>query len=199
MKKDDFLSSLRYSLQNIPEEEIEKSAAYYSEMIDDRMEDGMQEEEAVASLGSIAEIVQQIQTELPIATLIKNKVNRRPMDALTVTLLILGFPLWFTLLAALLCVIFSIYLCIWAFDVALWSVVVALGASFLGGIGAAAVTAFNRMPADALVYLGYALAGAGLCVFAYFGVLETTKAVVRLSAWITKKIKIMIIGRKEAA
>lgn len=199
MTKGEFLAGLRQRLGNIPGEEIEKTEAYYAEIIEDRLEEGVPEEEAVASLGSIEDIVRQIKTELPMATLIKNKVNQKHMSALTVTLLILGFPIWFSLLIALLCVIFSVYLCIWVFDITMWSVVIAFGASFLGGIAAAAATVCTGMPVDAVVYLGYALAGAGLCIFSYFGVLELTKAIVRLSAWITRKIKIMIIGGKEAA
>ena len=48
MSKTEFLTELKKALEGLPEEDIEKSLEYYSEMIDDRIEDGLSEEEAVA-------------------------------------------------------------------------------------------------------------------------------------------------------
>ena len=50
MKKAEFLVSLRQKLISLPEDEAGKSAAFYSEMIDDRIEEGMTEEEVSKAL-----------------------------------------------------------------------------------------------------------------------------------------------------
>ena len=63
MKKAEFLALLRERLADFSNEDAEKSAAFYSEMIDDRMEEGMTEEEAVAALGSLDDIVRSIRQE----------------------------------------------------------------------------------------------------------------------------------------
>lgn len=63
MKKAEFLVSLRQKLISLPEDEAGKSAAFYSEMIDDRMEEGMTEEEAVAALGDPSDIAGAILQE----------------------------------------------------------------------------------------------------------------------------------------
>ena len=73
MTKAEFLNELKNRIAEYPSEETNQSVEYYSEMIDDRMEDGMSEPEAVASMGKVAEIAQQIKEELPLTTLVKYK------------------------------------------------------------------------------------------------------------------------------
>ena len=50
MTKNAYLSELADRLRQLPQSEIDKSIAYYSEIIDDRMEEGCSEEEAVNGL-----------------------------------------------------------------------------------------------------------------------------------------------------
>ena len=75
MNKKGFLEKLKSELNGYSPEEVDRSIAFYSEMIDDRIEDGADEEEAVASIGSIEEIVNQIKLELPLGTLIREKAK----------------------------------------------------------------------------------------------------------------------------
>ena len=48
MNKQEFLDELRKGLCGLPSEDIEERINFYSEMIDDRMEEGLTEEESVA-------------------------------------------------------------------------------------------------------------------------------------------------------
>ena len=48
MTKKEFLSSLRSKLQGLPPSDIDERISFYSEMIDDRMDEGKSEEEAVS-------------------------------------------------------------------------------------------------------------------------------------------------------
>ena len=41
MNKQEYLSAIRARIPKMPTEDMERFIAYYSEMIDDRMEDGM--------------------------------------------------------------------------------------------------------------------------------------------------------------
>ena len=52
MDKESYLARLRDALRGLPEADIETSAQYYAELIEDRMEDGLGEAEAVAQLPS---------------------------------------------------------------------------------------------------------------------------------------------------
>ena len=65
MNKTEFLDALRHALGKLPSYEVEQSIAFYAEMIDDRIEDGMSEQEAVAALGSVHAIAAQIVAETP--------------------------------------------------------------------------------------------------------------------------------------
>lgn len=60
MNKYEFLAELRKRLGSLPNEDIDRSLDYYREMVEDRMEDGLTEEQAVDALGSIDDIVAQI-------------------------------------------------------------------------------------------------------------------------------------------
>ena len=58
MDKTTFLSKLEKRLKSLPEEDMQKTLEYYREMIDDRVEDGLSEEEAIADIGPIEEIAE---------------------------------------------------------------------------------------------------------------------------------------------
>lgn len=63
MGKEKFIDELMHKLNYLSEEEISKVLTYYSEIIDDKIEDGMTEEDAVSSLGSMEEIEEIIRAE----------------------------------------------------------------------------------------------------------------------------------------
>lgn len=65
MNKHEYLEELTHQLRGIPDDEIERARAFYSESIDDRREEGLSEQEAVASLESPVEAAQRIISELP--------------------------------------------------------------------------------------------------------------------------------------
>ncbi len=82
MTKIQFLLTLNKSLSGLPQDEIEERLTFYSEMIDDRMEEGLSEDEAIAAIGSVEEIVTQSVEEIPLTKIVKNKVKpKRKMRA----------------------------------------------------------------------------------------------------------------------
>ena len=114
MTKREFLDDLKSRLSQLPPDEIGKRLAYYAELIDDMVEDGMDEAAAVAKLGDVSKIADDILREQPLPTLVKSRV--RPSGgwtALDIVLLVLGFPVWFPILMAFLAVVLSVYVVIW--------------------------------------------------------------------------------------
>lgn len=63
MSKKEFLKSLKRRLRALPADEREKALSYYSELIDDRTENGSTEEAAVDALGTIPQIADEILSE----------------------------------------------------------------------------------------------------------------------------------------
>ena len=53
MTKIEFILSLSRALQGLPQSDVTERLEFYNEMIDDRIEDGLSEEEAVAAIGSV--------------------------------------------------------------------------------------------------------------------------------------------------
>lgn len=64
MTKYAYLAELAECLEGIPEEEINKTIAYYNEIIEDRMEEGLTEEAAVGALEHPYEVARQLLVEL---------------------------------------------------------------------------------------------------------------------------------------
>jgi uncharacterized membrane protein len=52
MTKQEFIDALRHKMAGLPKDDIEDRVAFYTEMIDDRVEDGLSEEQAVAEIGN---------------------------------------------------------------------------------------------------------------------------------------------------
>ena len=65
MNKVCFLNELSEKLAGLSGEERSRFLNYCSEMIDDRMESGMSEEEAVAAIGSADEFTHELLKEFP--------------------------------------------------------------------------------------------------------------------------------------
>ena len=197
MTKQEFLASLREGLRGLPPADVEERIAFYDEMIDDRMEEGLTEEEALEELGSVESVIAQIAAETPLVKLVKEKVKqRRGLKAWEIVLLVLGSPVWLPLGIAAFAVCLSLYVVLWAVLVCFWAVDLALAVSALGGIAAAVFFAIKGNLAGAGVMLGAAILCAGLAILVFFGCRALTKGLL----WLTKKmllgIKSLFIGKE---
>ena len=65
MNKTEFIFELGKRLEGLPKEDIIEKLSFYSEMIDDRIEDGASEEEAIAGLGSPEKVAEEIIADYP--------------------------------------------------------------------------------------------------------------------------------------
>ncbi len=190
MTKQEFLTALREALTGLPPSDMEERADFYAEMIDDRMEDGISEKEAVAAIGSVEEIVLQIVDEYPIAKLVKQRIKpKHRLSAWEIVLLALGSPIWLSLLIAVLAVLLSLYVSLWAVVISCWSVFASLAASGLGGFAGGIVLLCTGDTPAGLVLLAGALVCAGLSIFAFFGCKAATKGSARLTKGIVLAIK----------
>ena len=174
MNKTEFTDALRRALGKLPSYEVEQSIAFYSEMIDDRVEDGMSEADAVAALGPVGAIAAQIIAETPVIPKAIAKANTGSRT-LNVVLLVVFSPIWVPVALALVMAALMVYLSIWMVIVALWATVVAL--LLCGPIGIVGLVwcLATGYPLTAAWLLGCGLAAAGTGLFALFGVLAASK------------------------
>lgn len=188
MRKEEFLARLRQGLSGLPEKDAEEHVSFYSEMIEDRIEDGLTEEEAVLGVGSVEEIVTRIIKDAPKPDReTEQKTPKRRLKTWEIVLVILGSPIWLSLGIAAAAVALSVYVTLWSLVVSLWAVFSSLVGCALGGIiaGAAACVG-NAFAGTALVAAG--ILCAGLSIFLFFGCNAATKGMATLTkksaAWI---------------
>ena len=197
MLKQEFLNALREGLTGLPEADIEERIAFYGEMIDDRIEEGRTEEAAVAEIGTVEEVVQQIVEETPLTRLVKEKIKpKRKMRAWEIVLLILGFPLWFPLLAAAGAVVLALYVTLWSLVIALWAIEVAFIVSAVALLCGAVVFFVSGHGLAGMFALGAALILAALSIFLFFGCVAASKGIVLLAKKIVIGIKNLFVGKE---
>ncbi len=199
MNKEQFLLALYDALRGLPVEDVERSIAYYREMIDERVEDGMSEEEAVAALGSVDEIAEQILSEVPLHALVRERVTdgRQTLPAWEIALLVLGAPLWFAFGVTALSLLFAFYVTIWALVLAFGAVAIALGLAGVAGV-LFCVPAFLRAGFGALLTsLGGGLVCGGIATTFLLALRGMVKGTIRLSGRIWLWAKSLFV-RKEA-
>lgn len=195
MNKSEFARDLRRALGKLPSYEVEQSINFYTEAIEDRIEDGMTEHEAVAALGSVDAIAAQIIAETPPIPKAIAKANTGSRT-LNIVLLAILSPIWVTLALAFACMVLAIYLAIWSVVVALWAVVAMLLLCAPIGVFGLAWCAATGFPLSGIWVFGCGLAGAGLGLFSWFGVLAASKGLVNLTHSFARWVKGLFIKLK---
>lgn len=189
MNKVEFILELSEKLYGAPNDDIEKSLDYYSEMIDDYIEDGLLEEEAVAAVGAPEEIAKQIIADIPLAKIAKNRLKpKRRLNAFQIVLIVLGSPIWLSLSICAVAVIFSVYVCLWSVIISLWAVFVSLVACAFAGLVAGGALAIYSNIYSGIALIGAGIVCAGLSVFMFYFCKLATKGILML----TKKFALWI-------
>ena len=183
MTKIQFLSELQYRLRGLPDREIQETLDYYAEMIDERIEEGMYEEYAVAVIGAPQQVAEKILSEASLISIIKGRTKNRRLSAWEIVLLVLGSPIWLALLVAVVAVVISVYAVFWSVWISLVASAVAICASALAGVVLAGVAFWQANSGAGIVFIGATVALLGLGVLAVCGCGYLLKSIL----WISKK------------
>ena len=170
MTKDEFLKTLKSELEKQSISNIESMIEYYDEMICDRMEDGMSEEDAVDSMDSIPEIVHEAVLDKSVPALVREKVKKSREAAernghgwLWITLAIIGFPVWLPLLITGFALALTFFIVFWVLVATLFIVILSLGIAAIACFISTPLVFFGHISiASALVSLGGAFFLAGI-------------------------------------
>ena len=193
MNKKEFLDKLRIKLSSLPNEDLEERINFYSEMIDDRMEEGFSEEDAINDIGTLDDVSRQVIANYPLKKLIKEKVKTTSKENKSIgviILLILGSPIWLSLLISLFAALISIYVSIASIVISLWAVFISLVAGGLFGIVLGIV---NLVQGAGGMILGVSLVCLGGGILLFFGCYALTKLFISLSKNIVLWIKRLFI------
>jgi len=165
-------------------------------MIDEKMDEGLTEDEAVAAIGTPEEIADGILRETPLAKLVKERVKpKRQLTALEIVLIVLGAPLWLPIIIAILAVVFSVIVSLWAIVISLWTVPLSLG---LAAVAVLLLTIVNLiacrfgrvflMLGVGLFLLGFGLIWSVVCLY-------MTKGIIWICKMIFLLIKKCVVGK----
>lgn len=192
MDKRKFLILLQKGLSGMPQEDINERLNFYSEMIDDYMEEGLAEEEAVARIGSVNEIVTQIIGDTPQPDSTPATKRRNPWK---IAMILLSSPIWLPLLISAFVIVFSLFISLWSIIISMWSVFAALASSSFGCTLGGVAMIFAGFGTQGAAMIGVGLVCGGLSVFMFYACKAATKA----TALLTKKLVLQIKRRMQNA
>ncbi len=199
MSRDAFIGELRHRMAGLPQETVERTVEYYGELIADSVEDGLSEEEAVARLGSLEEIVASVVKDTPLTQIVQTRVQegkKKGISGWLILLLVLGAPVWLPVLIAVLAVAFALFVALWAVVIALWAVVAAVILTGLAAMVAGVVELCRLHLPQGLVLLGGGLVCLGLCALLFLLMKLITVGTVKLCKWLWVGIKSLFVGKK---
>ncbi|MBQ4620421.1 MAG: DUF1700 domain-containing protein [Clostridia bacterium] len=202
MNKQKFLIRLKKALRGCSATEIQSRLAFYSEMIDDRVEEGFSEKEAIQAIGDPVQIAEEIRMELG-----EKKKDRRPLSTGAKILIALGSPIWLSLLIAasavvfslvisLAAVVFSVFVCMFAALICVFAAVFALGVSALACLIAGIACAFEGMFMQLLLWTGVSFVCAGLCIALALLCVPAGKGILRAIAAVWRLVSRTVFRRK---
>ena len=190
VNKMQFLRAVREKTVHMPPSEVNRLLEYYSEMIDEAMEEGMSEEEATVHLGTWEDICVQIEefrtSEPQPIEAIKEELAKEPQNPIpdkkpkkrislpmwAVVLLILTSPIWGAIVLSLVIAVFAVVASFvvigGALVISLFAVVLSLAVVGVVGIPAAVVLFFTGSIATGLLSLGGGLVCGGFAILGWF-------------------------------
>jgi len=194
MTKREFLQRLEVRLN---EEKIGNASDvvdFYDEMISDRMEDGMDEKEAIDKNKDIESIVNSMNLEKSMPSLIKDTIAKKHDKAKKnnnvgawTALLIIGAPIWLPVAIAYLAVVFALLLSLFLVMVAYFVVAVCLPAGSIACLLKAFTVFGGSLTFAGSIYMvGAALVLAGVSILMWMG---SKKMVVSMKDAIKKALK----------
>lgn len=199
MNKEEFLGQLRSKLAGLPEQELDERITFYEEMIDDRIEDGASEQEAVEQIGSPDEIVDRIMSEIPLSKLVKNRVKpEKKHSTLWIVLIILGFPIWFPLVITVFSLVLSLFITLWSLIITVYALALSFSIAAVAMFIVAIILLITGRFGPGILSAGVSLIIAAIAILTVLFSILTTKGGVFVTKKIVLGIKSLFVGKGDA-
>lgn len=186
MNKETFLTRLTKALAKMDPTERDRTVQYYREILEDRIEEGLPEEDAVAGMEPVEEIATRLLTEnVPSSN--KKQPRRRTW------LLIAASPM--LLVAGI--IILSLFIAAWSVILSLFAVTAALAVCLIAGIGCLFLLLTTGYPLTALFLLGAGLFCGAIGIALFILVLYLSKQLTQGAAFLFRSIRNKLKPEKE--
>lgn len=218
MTKREFVYALRCRLNDLPVPETEPYIEYYIEMIDDRIDEGMTEEEAVADVGTPEEIEHRIRIQYAndghssrqgegfFARMRRKLHLDRPLEGWQAVVLVVAILLFFPLMGMVIGLVFGALGLIVGMFFTAFGVVVACYATtvglFAGGIGllvTGIIRLAQHLTGEGLFLLGGGFLLIGLSALALWGVVALTRLILKGLRKLLERLSSRRQGRRRMA
>ena len=194
MLREEFIIKLKNKLSGIPNDDLEKTIEYYNEIINDKIEEGVSEEEAVNSLGMLDDIVNNILKEIPIKKIVIEKLQpKRKLKTWEIVLLSVTGIIWIPMLIVVFALILTLYISLWSGVITSGALTISTGLTSLTTIFGV-IDIFAGNISSGLVLIGIGLFSLGIAIL--FGILtiEFSKVMINICKKIVLKVKELFIG-----
>ena len=197
MTKKQFLDELRSKLVGLPKEDVDERISFYEEMINDRMDEGKSEEQAVSEIGTVDEVIKQIARDTPLMSIVKHKMKpKRRLRGWEIVIIILGFPFWFPIMVTAFVLMFVGFILMWTGAIVTYAVETSLIAAcfmslvsfFLGYFDGTGITANLPYIGMALMCFGGAIGFGFACFGVTKGMINATRGMfIGIKSWFIRK------------
>ena len=193
MTKKVFLDSLREKLNGLPKSDVDERISYYEEMIYDIMDEGKSEEEAVAEIGTVDEVVYEIAQDTPLTKIVKEKIRRRGLKTWQIVLICVTFPFWLPIAIVLAVIGLVAYILFWVGVIVSYAIEVALIVGHIANL----IAFFGHVFSGDfyVVPLALSMLCAGGAVLMFFGCYWATRGTIKLHKKIFTWMKTGIIQK----
>lgn len=201
MNKIQFIAELKNRISSLPLNDINKYLDYYSEMIDDRIEDGLSEEEAVNDLGSLENITSQILSDYPERKSVEPSAEKgkssgtKLSEGWIILIAVLTFPLWMPVISSVVSLVFSVAVII----IAIYIIDFALAVCGLVSAVASVPLLLQLDVFQSGMCFGIGLICIGFSVLLFFGTNWTAKQIIKFFRYLFRKTKEFFAKRGAAA
>lgn len=198
MTKQEFLYQLKKKLSGLPKSEAEERIAFYGEMVDDRIEEGISEEEAVSIIGPVEKVAAEIISSIPFSKICKDRIKaKKKINAWEIVLIALGSPIWLSLAVSIIAVIISFYAVLWSLIISLYAIFASIIGCVIGGVIYFFLSLFIGKSFSGFAVLGASIFLIGFAMMFFIACKEATKGSLFLTKKITLVIKKSFIKREE--
>ena len=194
MTKEVFLNSLREKLVGLPKSDVDERISFYEEMIEDRMDEGKSEEEAVADIGTVDQVIYEIAQDVPLGKLVKEKIKpKRKIEPWEIILICLTFPIWLPVAIVVLAVALVLYIFFWVGVIVSYAIEVAL----IMGSSAGMVVFFAYLFSGSvnILPLAVSMLCSGGAILMFFACYWATRGTIKLHKKVFTLLKTRIIKK----
>ncbi|MBQ4271094.1 MAG: DUF1700 domain-containing protein [Clostridiales bacterium] len=199
MNRQEYLDEIKDKLLGLSEEDIDKALDFYMEAIDDRIDDGLTEEQAIKAVGTSDEVAEQILMDTPLPKLVSATVKpQRKLKVWEIILIVLGAPVWIPIAIALLSVALAVFITLFALMFALAAVLIGFVISGIALLIMAVIAVFAGGAGTALLKFAVGLVAIGVGILLFIPVKAAVLWLIELCGRFFKWIKKQFVKRKNS-